>query len=166
MDCLQDIRLFMTVISRRIVQLSFTSFIVWYATNLLSSHSKEFIANKLPKMLFRDSWWDLRRQLGKVNPSDLPTQYAEDHKIGGQDFDEPEKERLDHVEHCIDYIRQCVSCWADTTLEAPALHPDGSRTNTDGMNTKHKCWDMEAVWKQYLDRRVPVRFVSPGGMIH
>ena len=93
----------------------------------------------------------MRRRIGK-----------DPYHTGPLVVEEPEDERLDHVEHCLDYMRQTVACWADTTLEGPAVHPDGQRTNTDGMDYTHRCYDMDKVYKKYKDMAVLTRFVRPG----
>jgi hypothetical protein len=74
---------------------------------------------------------------------------------------ETQQEKRNHVEHCMDYLRQTIECNADTTLEAPAEHEDGQRSNTDGMDVWRKCWDMDYVWERYLEYKVEFDPVRP-----
>jgi hypothetical protein len=74
---------------------------------------------------------------------------------------ETQMEKWNHVEHCMDYLRQTIKCNADTTLEAPAEHDDGQISNTDGMNVWHKCYDMDFVYESYLKHVVPFVAVKP-----
>ncbi|KAB5571923.1 hypothetical protein GE09DRAFT_1268259 [Coniochaeta sp. 2T2.1] len=75
-------------------------------------------------ILFREAWWDLRT---KHENKIYPTEAAQNPDHVHDTFDEPEtqKEHWDHVERCIDYLRQVIKCNADTTLEAPVEHEDG-----------------------------------------
>lgn len=61
----------------------------------------------------------------------------------------------------MDYLRQTIKCNADTTLESPAVHEDGQRSNTDGMDVRRKCYDMDSVWERYMEHRVPFDMVRP-----
>ena len=53
----------------------------------------------------------------------------------------------DHLEHCIDYIRQGLMCNADTTIEPPLYVKDGFGSDgpITGEGIQHQCRDWEAV---------------------
>jgi len=102
------------------------------------------------KILFREAWWDLRDKYENRIYTREPDEKPED-----------QKEKWDHVEHCMDYLRQIIKCNADTTLESPAEHEDGQRSNTDGMNARRKCWDMDSIWARFMEQRVEYDMIKP-----
>ncbi|KAB5572549.1 hypothetical protein GE09DRAFT_676430 [Coniochaeta sp. 2T2.1] len=78
-------------------------------------------------ILFREAWWDLRT---KYENKTYPTEEAQNPSHIHNTFDEPEtqKEHWDHVEHCIDYLRQVIKCNADTTLSSTRTASGATRT--------------------------------------
>lgn len=53
-----------------------------------------------------------------------------------------------HEYHCIDYIRQSIMCFGDTTLDFAEVQEDGVRRGFSGANSTHQCrdWDALAAW--------------------
>lgn len=49
--------------------------------------------------------------------------------------------QADHVYHCLDYLRQAISCAGDMTLEWPREEADGRRFAVDGWGIEHQCVD-------------------------
>jgi hypothetical protein len=49
--------------------------------------------------------------------------------------------RLQHVQHCMDYIRQLIMCRADMTIEWAAPEPDqlGNKFHINGYGIPHTC---------------------------
>jgi hypothetical protein len=49
----------------------------------------------------------------------------------------------EHVNHCIDYIRQGIMCSGDMAMEWPKEEKDGRRIAVDGWGVPHECksWD-------------------------
>ncbi|KAF2747166.1 hypothetical protein M011DRAFT_477612 [Sporormia fimetaria CBS 119925] len=117
----------------------------------IENYSPAFIHQFHCLSLWRDSYWMLRHRLGIVPANYIPPVFI---------YWENEREHLNHVEHCMDYLRQTISCWADTTMEGPEPHKDGRRIHTDGMGMRHQCWDMEAVWERFREMRVPMRYLN------
>ncbi|KZW04460.1 hypothetical protein EXIGLDRAFT_716414 [Exidia glandulosa HHB12029] len=59
-------------------------------------------------------------------------------------------EDVGHIDHCLDYLRQTVRCWSDTTLEAAERveMPDGTaRAGATGIGDLHICRD----WRHVTD---------------
>ena len=48
---------------------------------------------------------------------------------------------LDHVSHCIEYLRQAILCSADTSLEGE----NGPEATSTGWGQKHLCTDYDAL---------------------
>jgi hypothetical protein len=56
--------------------------------------------------------------------------------------------REDHLFHCVDYLRQAITCAADTTLEAEKAFPDfNNKLGVDGWGDKHGCRNFSAVFE-------------------
>lgn len=50
-----------------------------------------------------------------------------------------------HLDHCLDYLRQAIMCTGDTTLEKVIIDDDGKfKAEIDGWGTVHECrsWHM------------------------
>ncbi|KAJ5219928.1 hypothetical protein N7468_009132 [Penicillium chermesinum] len=58
----------------------------------------------------------------------------------------PSEDELEHMEHCIEYIRHAVMCYGDTTLEKPVDHSNFVRVDYQGV--EHVCRD----WSVLADR--------------
>lgn len=52
----------------------------------------------------------------------------------------------DHVQHCIDYLRQSILCNGDMTLEWPKLDGVSSGVKVDGWNIPHTCKSPVSFW--------------------
>ncbi|PYH99210.1 hypothetical protein BO71DRAFT_314503 [Aspergillus ellipticus CBS 707.79] len=60
---------------------------------------------------------------------------------------------IEHMGHCIEYLRHAVMCFGDTALEKPVDHSNFVRVETEG--TTHLCRDWTALsqhfWASSID---------------
>ncbi|KAF4999672.1 hypothetical protein FDECE_11426 [Fusarium decemcellulare] len=90
--------------------------------------------------LIKDAMWDLLRSRGEIlTPLALDAA-----------SDDADTIRLEHVNHCFDYLHQSVTCCADMTIESRALD-DKDEPHINGYGSVHQCKDLEAVsrWLQF-----------------
>jgi hypothetical protein len=59
-----------------------------------------------------------------------------DELVATADFSETLPAKVDHIFHCIDYLRQTVLCNADTTVEGQS---HSAATHIDGYGPLHQC---------------------------
>lgn len=54
-----------------------------------------------------------------------------------------------HIEHCLDYLRQSVMCSGDTTLEPPDERPEKGKSPLQGWGVEHTCqsWEEIEQWR-------------------
>jgi len=50
-----------------------------------------------------------------------------------------EMDHMEHMNHCLDYLRQTIQCGGDMTMEWPRTEPDGRRFAVDGWGIPHEC---------------------------
>ena len=57
---------------------------------------------------------------------------------------------LNHIEHCLDYLRQAVICAGDITLEPPDEHPEKGKSPLQGWGVSHTCrsWEYIEEWRR------------------
>lgn len=55
-----------------------------------------------------------------------------------------EIDQVDHIPHCIDYIRQGIMCAGDTAMEGATY--DRHRTVLFGLGNPHQCKDFQAIY--------------------
>lgn len=55
-----------------------------------------------------------------------------------------EIDQVDHIPHCIDYIRQGIMCAGDTSMEGATY--DRHRTVLFGLGNPHRCKDFQAIY--------------------
>lgn len=63
------------------------------------------------------------------------------------------KNRLKFLDHCIDILRQAVTCASDVTVATSNWIQNHPRPYPD-FNTMHKCWDFDVVrkWAVFNDQ--------------
>lgn len=52
----------------------------------------------------------------------------------------------EHIDHCIEYLRQAVMCSGDLTLERPSYIGDTTWTRPNGWGVKHQCRDLSNLY--------------------
>lgn len=66
---------------------------------------------------------------------------------GARSLESFEELELEHLRHCLNYLRQTFLCAANVRLEP--LEDDGSGVpKTDGMGLEHRCRDWTLVWRE------------------
>ncbi|KAL4861734.1 hypothetical protein BDV12DRAFT_203705 [Aspergillus spectabilis] len=50
-----------------------------------------------------------------------------------------------HIEHCLDYLRQAVMCAGDVTLEPPDQRPESGKSPLQGWGVEHSCRSWEGI---------------------
>ncbi|KAL4899983.1 hypothetical protein BDW74DRAFT_183120 [Aspergillus multicolor] len=50
-----------------------------------------------------------------------------------------------HIEHCLDYLRQAVMCAGDVTLEPPDQRPQEGKSPLQGWGVEHRCRSWEGI---------------------
>lgn len=62
-----------------------------------------------------------------------------------------------HIDHCLEYLRQSIMCAGDTTLEKVLVDESGEfKADIDGWGTLHKCRSWNMLFKFAERRRVKV----------
>jgi hypothetical protein len=72
------------------------------------------------------------------------------HPRGGQEK-KPTAKEFEHLEHCLDFLRQGIMCAGDLSIEVPKRLHDPTKTppfHVDGWGTKHLCrsWPAMMEW--------------------
>ena|ERR1700759_3538536 len=85
--------------------------------------------------------WDIL--LGKADPRQMIGSYQSN--ATRVDFMKEANLRLQHVDHCLGYLREAIMCAGDTSLEETTLTPDDIVDVS--MNQLHTCRSWDYIWK-------------------
>jgi hypothetical protein len=65
-----------------------------------------------------------------------------------------DKDAMDHIDHCVEMIRQSLMCSADITVDVWAWNEGNQMVNVRADNM-HTCRDFEAIRQWAIERKAP-----------
>lgn len=78
----------------------------------------------------------LRQEFYKLIRTESPFAGSD---VYGNGIQEEDSEKLHHLMHCFDYLRQTTSCQSDLTLEGLSKDSTEILLEIDGYGVQHKC---------------------------